>query len=117
MNKERTFERDLLLPALQALAESERADIGLSTKELAQTLRRKIVPTAKDMEKLPSRNDDRLSQVIRNLISHRTLERKGLAIYHKDLISGVGYYRLTELGKGTLLANYVDQKLPTNLSQ
>lgn len=37
--------------------------------------------TPVDKEILRSRNDARITQIIRNLISHRTLERRGLATY------------------------------------
>ncbi len=74
----------------------------MPTVELARKLRDQLEPTAEDREILQGRTDDRLSQVIRNLVSHRTLERRGLAIYYKNPITGRGHYRLTAMGNRTL---------------
>ncbi|BAV49014.1 Uncharacterized protein MLTONO_4111 [Mesorhizobium loti] len=74
----------------------------MPTAELAKKLRQQIEPTEEDLEILQGRNDDRLSQVIRNLVSHRTLERRGLATYYKNLLTGRGHYRLTAMGNRTL---------------
>lgn len=101
----RTSENDLINPALKILALAEEPEIGLSTAELASRLREVLQPTAEDLEKLQGRKDDRLSQVIRNLVSHRTLERRGLAIYYKDDRTGRAFYRLTPMGLKTLDAS------------
>ena len=61
-----------------------------------------VDPTEEDLMPLKNRTDDRLSQVLRNLISHRTLERKGLATYYRDPITNEGFYRLTEKGRAAL---------------
>lgn len=98
----RTRERDLIVPALRILAEYAHPERGMTTAELADRLRGQITPTAEDLEMLTNRKDDRLSQVIRNLVSHRTLERRGLAVYHKGAIDGLGYYKLTPMGLRTL---------------
>ncbi|MBZ9893417.1 hypothetical protein LB545_03605 [Mesorhizobium sp. BR1-1-6] len=98
----RTLENDLIMPALNILADAAQPEIGISTAELARKLREQVEPTAEDREILQGRTDDRLSQVIRNLVSHRTLERRGLAIYYKNPITGRGLYRLTEMGNRTL---------------
>ncbi|NGO51972.1 hypothetical protein [Allomesorhizobium camelthorni] len=74
----------------------------MTTADLATRLREQIEPTEEDQEKLQGRKDDRLSQVIRNLVSHRTLERRGLATYYKDPRTGRGRYRLTPMGIRTL---------------
>ena len=103
----RTSERELIEPALRLLAEPQNLHRGLATEDLAKRLRQAAVPTAEDLQILPSRKDDRLSQVIRNLISHRTLEKRGLATYTKDPLTNQGRYVLTELGRGTLAANRV----------
>lgn len=98
----RIREVDLILPALQVLADSEHLPLGVSTQDLARQLRARIVPTAEDLERLQGRKDDRLSQVIRNLVSHRTLERRGLATYSKNERDGRGYYKLTPMGLVTV---------------
>jgi hypothetical protein len=98
----RTTENDLINPALRLLADAERPEIGLTTAELARQLRNMIQATQDDLESLRGRKDDRLSQVIRNLVSHRTLERRGLATYYKNERTGRAYYRLTAMGFKTL---------------
>ena len=98
----RTSENDLINPALRILALAENPEIGLGTTELAHRLREVLRPTAEDLETLQGRKDDRLSQVIRNLVSHRTLERRGLATYYKDDRTGRAFYRLTSMGLKTI---------------
>lgn len=98
----RTLENDLVIPALKILADSEHPEVGMPTTELAKKLREQIEPTEEDLESLQGRNDDRLSQVIRNLVSHRTLERRGLATYYINPLTGRGHYRLTAMGIRTL---------------
>lgn len=98
----RTTENDLINPALRLLAMVENPEVGLGTAELARRLREVLQPTAEDLKKLRGRNDDRLSQVIRNLVSHRTLERRGLATYYKDERTGRAFYRLTAMGLESL---------------
>jgi hypothetical protein len=102
VSDERVSERELIIPALDILARNADVARGVSTRDLARQLRANIQPSAEDLKMLKGRNDDRLSQIIRNLVSHRTLEKQGLAIYRKDQFDGRGYYRLTEMGRRTL---------------
>lgn len=99
INMSRTREADLIRPALRLIAKCPE---GLSSSELRRQLRMSITASPEDLEKLKNRNDDRLSQVLRNLISHRTLERRGLATFQKDQITGEGFYRITEKGNNAL---------------
>ncbi len=102
MHKDRTSERELIIPALKILAKSATASRGITTRDMARELRATIEPTVEDLKILKGRKDDRLSQVIRNLVSHRALEKRGLATYQKDPIDGRGYYKLTAMGQRTL---------------
>lgn len=99
---ERTTEADLVKPALRILAECANPERGLTTPELARAIRERLVPKEDDLKKLEGRKDDRLSQTIRNLVSHRRLARQGLATYEKNPIDGQGYHRLTPMGLRTL---------------
>lgn len=99
---ERTTEADLVLPALQILAECANPERGLTTPELARALRNRVTPKEDDLKILAGRKDDRLSQTIRNLVSHRRLARQGLATYQKSPIDGQGYHSLTAMGLRTL---------------
>ena len=98
----RTFERQLIMPALQLIAEHGSPDEGLEVGKLRMLLRERITPWPEDLVTLAGRSDDRLSQVIRNLVSHRTLERRGLARYRKHPVVGLGFYNLTPMGWATI---------------
>lgn len=103
MVKNRTTESDLILPALEVIAQFGHPDRGLATGSLARHLRARLTPHAEDLTALSNRADDRLSQVIRNLVSHRTLERKGFATYQKHSPGREGHYVLTENGRRRIL--------------
>lgn len=95
----RIYERQLVRRALEVIEEYGQQNTGLPTDELNQRLRERLRPSDADLVILKDRNDDRLSQVIRNLVSHRTLERFGLATYlPSDDRSQSGSYVLTDLG-------------------
>ena len=65
-------EKELIVPALRLIAEQTK---GLSTTELMQLLRQEVKPSDKDLEILKGRNDDVFSQKVRNLISHKSIEK------------------------------------------
>lgn len=65
-------EKELIIPALRLIAEQTK---GLSTTELIQLLRQELKPSDKDLEILKGRNDDVFSQKVRNLISHKSIEK------------------------------------------
>lgn len=65
-------EKELIIPALRLIAEQTK---GLSTTELMQLLRQEVKPSDKDLEILKGRNDDVFSQKVRNLISHKSIEK------------------------------------------
>ncbi len=102
VNEVRIKERDLIAPALRIIAEFGDAEFGLESAVLAKKLRESLQPSQDDLEILEGRKDDRLSQVIRNLVSHRTLEKKGLAKYRKGTAYTRGSYVLTDLGKASI---------------
>ena len=103
MESNRTRERDLIIPALKILMEYGADKQLVPTKLLAKELRRVIELSPADRILLKGRNDDRFSQVIRNLVSHRTLEKKGLAVYEIESLSGEQGYKLTDIGVASLL--------------
>ena len=70
-------ERDLIIPALQAM----RRQPGLITSNLINALTDELRPTGRDAQTLGGRRDTHFSQKVRNLRSHRTLENPGLAMY------------------------------------
>jgi hypothetical protein len=102
MVNERTSEADLIDPAIALIAKFGDEENGLEITVLAKKLREVIQPTAIDLLPLKGRKDDRLSQVIRNLVSHRALEKSGLATYRKGEALTRGCYVLTALGRASV---------------
>lgn len=106
MVNDRTKETDLIDPAIALIAKFGDIDNGLEVSVLAVKLREVIRPTAADLMPLKGRKDDRLSQVIRNLVSHRTLEKAGLAVYRKGPALTRGSYVLTALGRTSVKSSW-----------
>lgn len=87
-------ESDLVMPTLVYLSSTEG---GVSTSELIEHLQDILKPEGKDAEILEGRNDTHFSQKVRNLVSHRTLEIKGLAKYER--IENNGLHKITDKGR------------------
>lgn len=102
----RTSEADLVDPAIALIARFGDEENGLEISVLAKKLREIIQPSPEDLVTLKGRRDDRLSQVIRNLVSHRTLEKRGLAAYKKGQALTRGSYVLTELGTASVKSSW-----------
>lgn len=66
-------EKELILPSLEIIADSED---GIFTSHLILELRKKVQLSSEDMKILQWRKDDKFSQKVRNLVSHKTLEKK-----------------------------------------
>ncbi len=73
-------ESDLIPKALEIIRESSD---GIDMSSLIRKLREKINPSGSDTEILQNRSDDKFSQKVRNLKSHKTLEKKKLADFSK----------------------------------
>ena len=67
-----------MIPALETL---NLFDEGLTTTDLMTLVRQDLEPTGRDLVILDGRSDDKFSQKVRNLKSHNTLDRKGLAVF------------------------------------
>lgn len=98
---DRMSEPDLILPALWFMANYPAEWISTST--LIGSLRQLLRPTGEDAKILSGRRDDRFSQIVRNLASHKTLEKDGLAEY--EARQDNGYWRITDAGR-RFLGNY-----------
>jgi hypothetical protein len=83
-------ESDLVVPALIIIAANPN---GITTSELSKELRIRLEPSDDDLTLLAGRYDDKFSQKVRNLKSHETLERKGLATFTD------GRFLITETGR------------------
>jgi DNA adenine methylase len=94
-NETTITERDLILPALYYIDVAD--DSTLSTSQLSDKLRDLLNPVGADAELLSGRNDDKFSQKVRNLRSHKTLEKPGLCTYERR--GGNGYWTITDRGR------------------
>ncbi len=83
-------ESDLVVPAVVIIATNPN---GVTTTELIKQLRVRLEPSGDDLTVLDNRGDDKFSQKVRNLKSHDTFERKGLATYTD------GKYFITDTGR------------------
>lgn len=73
-------ERDLILPSLHLLSLAENKK--LSTSDLKTKLRELLSPEGEDLTQLSGRSDDKFSQKVRNLRTHRTLENNNLTTFN-----------------------------------
>lgn len=83
----RITQEELILPAIKILREisAESENGRVSTSELFTKLSEFIKSTATEEDlKFNARNEPRYRQVIRNLVSHRALDKTGLVKYHSD---------------------------------
>jgi len=97
MSEKRIREMELVLPALYFI--NEEPDI--TTSRLKQLLMNLLKPTGKDAEIARGRKDIYFEQKVRNLVSHRTLEKPGYAIYTEANST----HTITEKGKKFLQTN------------
>lgn len=100
----RLNEQQVSIPALLLLAKlnADRDGAPVSTTELRQALKASIVVAPEDVAPLKGRTDTKVDQVIRNLVSHGTLEREGW-IQRSD--KGL---KVTQSGLGRLLSEFLD---------
>ena len=87
---------------------------GIATKDLIIELRNLMNPSGEDLEMLSNRNDDKFSQKVRNIKSHKTLENKGYAKFYDDkfFITEKGIKFLNEVPSENL-----DEKLLINIHE
>ena len=99
MTGKRVSETELMLPALYFI----NREPGITTTRLKLLLVDLLKPTGKDAEIARSRTDTYFEQKVRNLVSHRTLQKRGYALYNRAGRDGT--HTLTEQGKGFLQTN------------
>lgn len=95
-------EDDLIEPSLKIISENQ---FGISTSDLILRLREVLKPSGEDLSKLVNRNDDKFSQKVRNLRSHKTLESKGYVTI-KD-----GNFYITKAGKEFIFSNKFNEQI------
>jgi 5-methylcytosine-specific restriction endonuclease McrA len=99
MTDKRVSETELILPALYFINEES----GITTSRLKSLLVDLLRPTGKDAEIARNRSDTYFEQKVRNLVSHRTLQRLGYAEY--DRVENDGVHTITEAGIAFLRTN------------
>lgn len=77
MAKRRVPEAELVVPTLELLYDSPTGE--MLTTEIIEALEHRFDPEGEDSEILDNRSDTRFSQKVRNLKSHKTLQKAGLA--------------------------------------
>jgi len=94
----RISERDLHLPTLLLVEKNPE----IRTSELIKELEEIFRPAGEDAEILPGRSDTRFSQLVRNLVSHKSLTRLGYVTFieaEEDERQLGGSFILTEDGR------------------
>lgn len=106
-------ESDLIPKALEIIRESSD---GIDMSSLIRKLREKINPSGSDTEILQNRSDDKFSQKVRNLKSHKTLEKKKLADFSKGkfYINQGGLDYLWDLNKNISDKQFHENKKKNN---
>lgn len=91
--KELITEIELVIPALKEIKDA--GTDGLTMSNLRPKLEKIVEPENEDLEILKDRTDNKASQKIRNLTSHKTLTKDGYANYNeKNKV-----YTITEKGE------------------
>lgn len=98
MINKRIKEKDLVEPTLKLIATHCDEYGGLDVTIIDKLLREMVELSDEDKQILAGRKDDRFSQVVRNLVSHRTLEKNGYAEYRRMKFYKRGAYFLTPKG-------------------
>lgn len=84
----RITEKDVIFPALLLLAQAKfhLKDPNVPTSVLKKSIFGNIEDNLSDEDLAPlkNRNDTKVDQVIRNLVSNKTLEKGGLATYNQE---------------------------------
>ena len=99
-------EPDLILPALDIINRRP----GIATSDLIIDLEYMLAPDGEDLSILAGRSDTKFSQKVRNLISHHTIDQKGLGYVNSEQQGRNWYHTLTSKGEKYLSENF--DKLP-----
>lgn len=76
------FTENEIIPFALSIIQSHKE--GIDTKNLIIHLRELMNPNGEDLKILTNRNDDKFSQKVRNLKSHKTLENKGFVSFNDN---------------------------------
>lgn len=90
-------ENQLVVPALLAMLDEPNGEI--QTSDLIDKISRQFALDNQDLSPLLNRNDEKYTQIVRNLKSHKTFIKKGLA---EEIEGG---FRITPTGAAWLEDN------------
>lgn len=99
----RISEADLLMPTLRLLA--ARPNGALTTSDLIVELEAVMQPQGEDAEILEGRQDTRFSQIVRNMVSHKTSPGNIIAEGFADHLGARIGLRITTAGRLHLASN------------
>lgn len=106
----RITENELKIPALNIINNNP----GIPTSKLISKLFDIFSPTGEDAEILQGRNDTKFSQKVRNLKSHKTLDK--YTTYSKEEGWKINVVGIQYLADNQVSINYLDDVLSTNYS-
>jgi len=95
-------ERDLILPALDIINRKP----GIATSDLIVELEDVLAPDGEDLIILAGRSDTKFSQKVRNLVSHHTIDQRGLGYVNSEQQGRNWYHTITSKGEDYLYANF-----------
>lgn len=106
-------EEQIIMPALLVLAKlgATREDGCVQTTELRQALKTSMALAPEDVGRLKNRNDLKVDQIIRNLISHNTLSKSGWVERTQDGL------KITQAGLARLLEDFLPSLPAPNFEQ
>lgn len=110
----RISEPKLILPALYFINNKP----NISTSELIDVLTECLKPSGEDAEILKNRKDTKFSQIVRNLVSHKTIDQNGLGYTEYKREGNNGYHKITDKGKKFLEENleFLEYLMDNNFS-
>lgn len=98
MKEKRIRENEIIKPALTIINDNP----GINTSELIKELQKVIELYPGDREILKGRTDNKFSQIVRNLISHKDNNKFGKCINERGTGRNSGLY-INEIGKNEIL--------------
>jgi len=101
MTDNRIHETDLLVPVLRLLDDSPTDSLTMT--DLISMLEERFHPEGADAQMLENRNDTRFSQIVRNIVSHKTTGPNPIARGFVEHLSDQSALRITPEGRKFLV--------------
>ncbi len=107
---ERISERDLIVPCLDYL--DDQPDGFMTTSDLIQALELRFNPDGENAEILANRSDSRFTQIVRNIVSHRTSPTNLIGVGYAEYDKERRGLRITDAGRVYLLGQHDQNNAP-----